>query len=468
MIRLDRDLPTDPYDDLAQAAAALGLDELAARLGELGVPAPRLVPRTTIEPAELREREQRATDRPQPDRERDPAGAEDPANPEASVSLTRYWLVELTDSPLDPAEVAVAFEGVRSVELAYTELPVINAGGADVAAAQAPGPSHLDPSPVGSNIRWAWHRDHYGAGVRVLDVESGWQFGHEALNPLGVQVVGGVNQDGVGTFRGGHGTAALGVVAGTFVAPQGVHGACPKATVLAASPFNGVAPVRPLPDVLTAALLSLAPGDVVLIEVAALEGGTTTRYQRPIERQPDVRAAIRLLTGAGIVVIEPAGNGNSDLDALAVSATRCPLTPGAPGYLDSGAVLVGGASVDATQPAPPKRWVSTDTPGVGSNFGRRVDCCSWARRVWTSGAGPWSKPSTTAYQNLNGTSSASAIIAGVAVLVQALQSAAGRPPLTSRELRAAFRDAGTGTAAALGAQIGAMPDLELVAKHLGI
>ena len=117
---------------------------------------------------------------------------------------------------------------------------------------------------------------------------------------------------------------------------------------------------------------------------------------------------------------------------------------------------------------PPARWVSTDTPGVGSNFGQRVDCCSWARRVWTSGAGPWTRPSTTAYQNFNGTSSASAIIAGVAVLVQALQAGAGRSRLSSTALRTAFRDAGTGTPAAPGAQIGAMPDLALVAKHLEV
>ncbi len=470
VVRLHAELPTDPYDELREAAARLGLRELADALTELGVPTARLIPRTTIEPATLRARElevREEEDRADPE---DPASMEDPNDPELSVSLTQYWLVDLSGSPHDPVEVAARLEQLDDVELAYPELPVINAGGQDGAAGPASGPSHLDRAPIGSNVRFAWEREQYGAEVQVLDVESGWLFDHEALQPLGVQLLGGVNQDGVGGFSGGHGTAALGIVAGTFVAPSGVYGIAPRAGVLAASPFNGDLPVLPLADVLTQALLSLRRGDVVLIEVAALEGGTTTKWQRPIERQVDVRAAIRLLTRSGIVVIEPAGNGDTDLDSLETASGRSPLTPGEPGYVDSGAVMVGGAFVDPSRPDAPKRWVSGDDPGVGSNFGRRVDCFSWARKVRTSGCRPWGncKPPTSAYQSFNGTSSASAIIAGVAVLVQGLHNDAGQPLPSSRRLRRAFRDAGTGTASEADSGIGAMPDLELVAAFLGV
>lgn len=252
--------------------------------------------------------------------------------------------------------------------------------------------------------------------------------------------------------------------------PNGIHGICPEAGVLAASPFNGDLPPRPLATVLVEALLALRRGDVVLIEVAALEGGTTTKWQRPVERELAVRTAIRLLTRSGIVVIEPAGNGNSDLDGLGTANGRCELTPGKPGYLDSGAVLVGGAFVEPKLPDAPRRWVSTDEPGVGSNFGLRVDCYSWARKVRASGCRAWGncKPATSAYQNFNGTSAASAIVAGVAVLVQGVNTRAGQPPLTSRRLRGAFRAAGTGTPAAPGAGIGAMPDIERVVAYLGV
>lgn len=469
VIRL-RDHPeADPYDDLGEMADRLGLKKLGTVLEALGVRGTRLIPTSTLSPAQLRELEG-PTDEEERDPE-DPAGTEDPGDPELTVSLTQYWVLDLSGVPEDPDEVAARFDGVEGVELAYVELPVINAGGPDGEAGPASEPCHLDAAPTGSNVRWAWEeRQQAGAEVQVLDVESGWLFDHDALRPLGVRLVSGVNQDGVGTFRGNHGTAALGIVAGHFVAPDGVHGIAPKASVLAASPFNGDLPPRPLASVLVEALLSLRRGDVVLIEVAALEGGTTTKWQRPVEREIAVRSAIRLLTRRGIVVIEPAGNGNSDLDGLGTANGRCELTPGKPGYADSGAVLVGGAYVEPKRAGAPQRWVSADEPGVGSNFGLRVDCHSWARRVRASGCRAWGncKPATSAYQNFNGTSAAGAIIAGIAVLVQGINTEAQRPPLTSRRLRSAFRAGGTGTPAAPGAGIGTMPDVERVAAHLGL
>lgn len=470
VIRLRAELDTDPYDDLRDAATNNELVELSNTLSDLGVTGTRLVPKQIIDPAELRRRERQGRDDAPRDPDHDPASDEDPDDPELTASLTQYWLIDLSGRSDLTDEVAARIGRLDGVELAYVELPVINAGGHDGQASPVSAPSHLDPAPIGSNVHWAWqaHPQH-GAGVQVLDVESGWFFEHEALSALGVELVGGTNQDGVGGFRGDHGTAALGIVAGTFVAPGGVHGLCPEAKVLAASPFNSDAPARPMASVLTEAFLSLRAGDVVLIEVAALEGGTTTRWQRPIERQIDVRDAIGLLTRAGIVVIEPAGNGNCDLDLLD-STTYSQLTPGRPYYVDSGAVMVGGAFVDASRPGPPARWASADDPAVGSNFGARVDCFSWARKVRTSGCRPWGNcsPRTSAYQNFNGTSSASAIIAGLAVLIQGMRHNAAQPALTSRELRQAFRASGTGTPSAPGSGIGAMPDLELVAKHLGI
>lgn len=458
VVRLSREFNADGYSDLGSAAEGLGLKELAEALAEFAVRGRRLI--DSISPGQLRELEQQSP-------------PEDPDQP----SLTQYWTVDLSDSGLDAEEIAARLDGLPGVEVAYAELPVIDAGGPDAEPAPAAGlaadRSHLDPGPIGSNVRWAWEgQNAYGEQVQVLDVESGWMFDHEALSPLGLAMQGGVNQYGVGGFRSGHGTAAVGVIAGSYVAPRGVRGICPRAAVLVASPFNGGGPPRPLASVLAGALPALRRGDVVLIEVAALEGGTSTRWQRPVEREVAVRDAIALLTRLGIVVIEPAGNGNSGLDALGTANGRCPLDPAAAGYVDSGAVMVGGAFVDTAAPATstPARWVSGDEPGVGSNYGGRVDCYSWARRVYTSGCRPWGncKPATSAYQLFSGTSSASAIIAGVAVLVQAMLKAAGRPPLTSTELRRVFSDAGNGTASTPGAGIGTMPDLKLVAQHLGL
>lgn len=215
----------------------------------------------------------------------------------------------------------------------------------------------------------------------------------------------------------------------------------------------------------------LTPGDVVLIEVAALEDGVSTRFQRPIERDEHVRNAISLLTGIGIVVIEPAGNGNKQLAKLSPDNGRCQLDVDGPGYVDSGAVMVGGGYVDpnGTAGSLPRRWISGDDPRIGSNFGNRVNCYSWARQVYTSGCAPWRTCTPAAgYQNFNGTSSASAIVAGLAVLVQTMLGAAGRQPLTSVQLRTVLADAGNGTASEANSGIGPMPDLERIAQALGL
>ncbi|MFT3970531.1 MAG: S8 family serine peptidase [Micropruina sp.] len=455
IVRLSRDIATDAYRDLREAAGRTGLKGLSSVLEQLDVTGPRLI--TALDPGRLREIENRRdADRDQP-------------------SLTQYWQIDLTGRDLDPNEVAAALTGQEGVDVAYVEAPAIEAGGPDgrgAAATATASLNHLDAAPIGSNVRWAWEKvAGFAADVQVLDVESGWDLSHEALKPLNVSVVSGVNQFGVNGYSDNHGTAALGIVAGMFVAPQGVEGICSPATVFAASPFNGAAPAQPLADVLVAAVTVLHPGDVVLIEVAALEDGVSTRFQRPIERDEHVRQAILLLTGIGIVVIEPAGNGNKDLAKLGIDNGRCQLDINGPGFVDSHAVLVGGAFVDpdAAPGSVARRWVSGDDPRIGSNFGNRVNCYSWARQVYTSGCAPWRSCAASAgYQNFNGTSSASAIIAGVAVLVQTMLRAAGRPPLTPDQMRAVLADAGNGTASEPNSGIGPMPDLERVAAALGL
>ncbi len=455
IVRLSREFITDDSNELSDAAARAGLSDLSNALKRLGITASRLI--TSIDPRRLRELEnQREGDVEQP-------------------SLTQYWQIDLSDRDLDPDEVAATLARQEGVEVAYVESPVIEAGGPDgqaTTAAAAASFNHLDAPPVGSNVRWAWGKvAGYAADVQVLDVESGWDLTHEALKPLNVSVISGVNQFGVDGYYDNHGTAALGIVAGMFVAPKGVEGICSQTRVLAASPFNGTAPAQPLADVLAAAANALNPGDVVLIEVAALEGGVSTRFQRPIERDEHVRKAISLLTAIGIVVIEPAGNGNKDLAKLSIDDGRSQLDVDGPGYVDSHAVMVGGAYVDPkTAPGSvPRRWVSGDDPRIGSNFGSRVNCYSWARQVYTSGCAPWHTcVASGAYQTFNGTSSASAIVAGVAVLVQTMLRAAGRAPLTPDEMRTVFADAGNGTASEPNSGIGPMPDLERIAGALGL
>ena len=106
-----------------------------------------------------------------------------------------------------------------------------------------------------------------------------------------------------------------------------------------------------------AAAGGLGPGDVLLIELQALEDGASLA---PIESIPAVRAQIRAAVDAGIVVVEPAGNGGSD---SARPARRWLAGPAAPDH--SGALMVGAGGVGSTPPATERRACTGRTTAPG-------------------------------------------------------------------------------------------------------
>jgi hypothetical protein len=173
-----------------------------------------------------------------------------------------------------------------------------------------------------------------------------------------------------------------------------------------------------------------------------LPGATMDPCSRPpwvaVEEYPQEHAAIRLATFAGIVVVEPAGNG------------RMPVTPAS--TVDSGAIVVG-ASDGALRPM---CW---------SNFGSRVDVHGWGMNVATIGYGE--SPALRAdpadvtqwyTTSFGGTSGASPIVAGAAAIIQSTRYEVGLPVLNSVAMRTLL--ATTGTLQAGGAvRIGPLPNL---------
>lgn len=460
-------------DDLADAFATI--EKIT---GETLPPVRRLV--TAYSVAELRALELAAEDGEWP----------------PMVSLTQYWRINL-DVPDSSSrrswleEIADLLRKVPRIERAYVEPPVVvpdtsldeerseSATEGDSIGPGQPEPrrfrstkiSHLSPAPCGINAEWAWGKpggvgawhgedDRHGK-VRLIDVEAAWQLDHNALLHLQVPppLSGWMDQ---APRRISHGTAVLGIVGGKVpdqeeeASPMGI---CPEARVFVASHFRGDPNHTHVTNVLLEALEVLRCGDVVLLEVTALEDKKGLLAQRPVERDIAVRHAIRLLAGVGIVVIEAAGNADDDLDSLSTDNDSADLNDPRPGA-DSGAILVGGCHA-APGPDGAHRW-------GGSNYGARVDCYAWAEDVPTSGCDP-QKQSTRCdprihYQYFGGTSAASAIIAGAAVLAQSLYRSTSGRPLTPRELRDLFSDPDNGTPAPANDQIGVMPDLEKVTQ----
>lgn len=185
-------------------------------------------------------------------------------------------------------------------------------------------------------------------------------------------------------------------------------------------------------DAITQIAQQLPRGALLLVEEQAetlWQGGV---HLAPVEQVSAAHTAIRLATNLGVTVIEPAGNGGIDIDAM--------LPAG-----DSGAVMVGACAFDGQHPS---RLAGV----LPSNFGERVDCYAQGRFVETLSL------NNGARNDYGGTSSASAIIAGAAAVVLSIAAAHGRT-VAPTELRDWFRQVGVASANPPVDRIGVMPDV---------
>jgi hypothetical protein len=368
----------------------------------------------------------------------------------ALADLNLYFELELP-RPLDAAALCDALNATPGVELA---LP---------ARAPAPAPTDLAPPTPRFSTSQGYHEPapagvgatavagiagSSGAGVRIVDLEYQWVLDHEdvelapAANLETATLV-----DPFPVEQGSHGTAVLGILRGRQNA-YGVLGLA-RAAALFVVPANtaqhGYDPVRAI----GLALGALTPGDVLLIEQQTWVCGGGPLG--PLEGYAPWFDAIATATAQGVVVVEAAGNGGVDLDA-----------PACGGWFDrsvrdSGAIVVG-----AGHPATRARLAF-------SAYGSRVDVQGWGQGVFTTGYGDVFDPGDLRQRYtalFGGTSSASAIVAGVAASVQGAVRAHGLASLDSLEMRALL--AGTGTPQSGAQHIGPLPDAAAALAALGI
>ncbi len=240
---------------------------------------------------------------------------------------------------------------------------------ADRAPEPAPPPLDVDPTPdftdlqtwrepfpdglgFGEGVLWPGGD---GAGVRIADIEYGWDPAHEDLVAAPE-----ASAWGFDTWQYGfHGTSVLGMLVGTDNA-FGVTGAVPGVEVLGVSPFVDAVTYDVAAAIAGAAGL-LAPGDVLLIEQQAYVAGT----YGPVSYDAAAWDAIADAVDLGIVVVEPGGNGGLDLDDPAFDGTFDRLTH------DHGGILVGGGYPSTTRRGTPRAWTG------GSSYGSRLDAQGW-------------------------------------------------------------------------------------------
>lgn len=297
---------------------------------------------------------------------------------------------------------------------------------------------YLGPAPHGIDAPAAWRRGARGQGVWFADVEGAWNPQHEDLPGDRItHVSGGLFSDPA--WRA-HGTAVLGEVVGRDNG-KGVVGIAPDVERVFTSSIRDVA----VADAINAAAVRLRPGDVLLIELHSV--GPRGRWV-PVELWDDVFDAIRAATARGVIIIEAAGNGAEDLDHRIYQRKFDRRKR------DSGAIMVGAGG--------PPRGGYVDRERLDfSNFGGRVDVQGWGRKVATLDYGDLQACSGADRHytgEFSGTSSASPMVAGAALILQGIARERGRV-LAPVELRDLLRRTGTPQTGKTSESIGPRPDL---------
>jgi hypothetical protein len=335
--------------------------------------------------------------------------------------------------------------------------------------------TYLNAAPIGIDARYAWTiAGGRGEGVNIIDIEGGWNFGHEDLAVNSGGLLSGFNHTTDAAWYQ-HGTAVIGVMGGD-VNTRGITGICPNATVRAISVFTNNALAYNSAGAIRSAADNLRTGDVILIEQHRAgpnhPGGATQMGFIALEWWPDDFLAIQYATSRGIIVVEAAGNGSQNLNdtTLNTRPTGFPIWWSNPfnraASMDCGAILVGaGAPPPGTNG---NNWGVDRSRLSFSNYGSCVDAQGWGEGVTSTGYGDIHGTVATNQNEwytdrFNGTSSASPIVTGAVACLQGVQRAARRPLVTPARMRQLFRSTGSpqqaDTNTPITQRIGNRPDL---------
>ena len=356
-------------------------------------------------------------------------------------SLARWYRVDVPASQVDDALAAMRRDPFvdEAFVAPVVSLPSVDDG--DACPITTPAYDHLQgylaPAPDGIDAAAAWRRGDRGGGVWFADVEGGWNARHEDLPGDRISLVHGSPVDAPGWRE--HGTAVLGEVVG-IANGRGVTGIAPDVERVVTASIGSSTSAAAIAE----AARQLRAGDVLLVELQGL--GPLGRFM-PVEYWDDNFDAIAAATARGVVVIEAAGNGGENLDRALYRGKLDRKKR------DSGAIVVGAG-------APPRTGFSDRARLDFSNYGTRVDVQGWGRRVATLDYGDLQRCDDDTRERhytdeFSGTSSASPIVAGAAILLESL----AQRTLSPVQVRAVLAAAGSPQTGNTREHIGPRPDL---------
>lgn len=359
-----------------------------------------------------------------------------------------YFKIDVT-RPAEAESLINQLNRLDIVEIAYIEPRPMPAGDIEPPTPDYEGfQTYLNPAPDGVDAVYANALSGGdGSGIKIFDIELGWNENHEDLE----SAVGGTLNGGNDPY-GNHGTAVLGeMIAGDN--GYGVTGICPGVDIgMVSADINGTA------NAILMAVENMERGDIMLIELNA----PGPRYDFEIrldqlgyvcmEYWQDIFDALQYAWAKGVIVVEAAGNGAEDYDD-ALYGSLFDTT-----YRNSHAILVGAG-------APPSGNVGVPLSRLGfSNHGSRVNLQADGREVFTTGYGYYwdgdGDPNQYYTSSFAGTSSAAPIVTGSIACIQGYYKALYGVALTADHVRDILIATGTPqTGDTTGQHIGPKPDL---------
>ncbi|MEM7305466.1 MAG: S8 family serine peptidase [Planctomycetota bacterium] len=281
-----------------------------------------------------------------------------------------------------------------------------------------------------------------GIGTLIVDVETGWTDDHEdIINKAEDQFAVWIPAN----YPWDHGTAVL----GELVAEDngfGMRGIVWEADVMM-STHTPVGLPQDIAGGIANGAAASTPGGALVLEVQCY-GGAPDPF--PCEYDPAIFATVQTVTANGVHVYAAAGNGSHNLDSFSYGGAFDL------GVKDSGAIMIGATDGGSLATA------------SFSNYGSRVSSNGWGYDVATLAYGDLQGgPAVQEYTDIfSGTSSATPIVTGAGVALNAMHREAfgtDIDPLTMRSLLES-----TGTPQTSGGDIGTRPDMRTAVRQLGI
>lgn len=300
--------------------------------------------------------------------------------------------------------------------------------------------TYIGPNP-GLNMQYAWDLGLKGEGIRVRDVEYGFNSSHEDLNEVNVSIAPGMTIATDALLYSQHGTAVFGIIiAGND--GYGMTGLAHEASEMILYPewqeigYDRVYAVNQ-------SIQNSTAGDVIVYELQDEVGA-------PAESNSIIWDLTKAASDAGIVIVAAAGNGNQNLNGTLYA-----------NYMNrgnSGAIIVGGGLSNLTH-----NKISYST------HGSRVDVQGWSQNVFACGYGTLimiGDDINQGYVNFSGTSSATPMVAACAIVLQSYHHSLTGNYLTGPQLRTILKETGIPQGNPSAGNIGPFPNMEIAVQRV--